>query len=379
MIISNKKSGNLLKNTNFRIFLILLFAFCIYFPLTFLGFGSDNDSAGVANTAKVLIEKHFYQPSRFPGFFIHEFISAFLILLGGSILSNSGTLIMSLITIFFFIKVCSYYNIKNIFLLSLIIIFHPIYLVNSTCTIDYIWAIGFFFSGYYFFLKEKYFLSSMFFALSVGSRITSILPVLSVYSVYYINSRNIKILISFAAAIILSSIFYIPQFIYYVARDLSFLKNYIGNWTLAEYLIRFIYKNIYFWGFPAFLYILILIALNLKKIISSFKEKKEIIILALLIIFLIEILFLRIPLENEYLLPMLPFFLIIFGLTFPNKRFFLYILLILIFSYNLINFNFIKVDRENNAKKGEIGFFIEKGYLLNDIEKRLKLIKIQDR
>jgi hypothetical protein len=91
----------------------------------------------------------------------------------------------------------------------------------------------------------------------------------------------------------------------------------------------------------------------------------------LLVILFFELLFLKVPLENEYLLPMLPFLLILAGKVFGKRKILLYSLFFLILSYNFINFNFIKVDNENNATYGKIGLFIENGYLLNDIEKRI--------
>ena len=122
--------------------LIILFAFTLYFPLTFLGYGTDCDSELVINTAKRIAEEDRYVPSRLPGYFVHEFSTAILYTLGGSFLSNVGTMIMSLLTIYFFIRVCQYHDIPHKYLLAIFLILHPLYWVDSTCTIDYMWALA---------------------------------------------------------------------------------------------------------------------------------------------------------------------------------------------------------------------------------------------
>ncbi|MBN2547249.1 MAG: hypothetical protein JXB50_15710 [Spirochaetes bacterium] len=363
----------MIKRKEIIISILLLTAFLLYFPLTFLGYGSDNDSYRVVNTSQKLISYYKYEPSRYPGYFVHELFSAFLINFGGSFLSNLGTLFLSLISIFSFYKIAEYYNLKNIFILSLILIIHPIYWVNSTCTIDYIWALGFLLSGYLLLLKNRTFFSILLLSLSVGCRLSSALVILSIFFVrIMIQRNNIKkeVVILFFTGII-SSLFYLPPFIY-AGYSLKFLTYQIGNWSLIEYFVRFIYKNIYFFGFLSTFFILFLVLRYFKKFNEAVKENKFLVFTIILIIFSIELLFLKIPLENEYLLPALPFFILLLGIIFQDNKKILIVFLLLTFSYNFINFNFLKTDLENNAKSGKIGLFVEKGYLINDIYKRLE-------
>ncbi|MCX5702955.1 MAG: hypothetical protein NT066_00425, partial [Candidatus Omnitrophica bacterium] len=95
---------------------VILFAFLLYLPLVFLGYGSEAgyyDSRSVINTAKTLIQQHIYIPSRYPGSIVHELITTLLFMIGGNLLSNLGTLVMSLLLIYFFIKICEYHDIPH--------------------------------------------------------------------------------------------------------------------------------------------------------------------------------------------------------------------------------------------------------------------------
>ena len=173
---------------------------------------------------------------------------------------------------------------------------------------------------------------------------------------------------------IIGGLFYIPSFIY-ANYSLSFLTYTIPNWSIKEYLIRFIYKNIYFFGLFSFIYICFIFIIYFNKFLKNNYIKIEIIQITLFIIILHELLFLKIPLENEYLLPILPFFLILIDYIFDKRKIFLYILFFLLLSYNFINFNIIKVDVQNNATSGKIGFYIEKGYLIKDVHNRVERYK----
>lgn len=352
---------------------VMALALIAYLPLTFLGFGSDLDSSYVYTTSQHLLKYHQYIPSRSPGYFVHEALSSFLIYFAGSLGSNIGTLFMSLITIYCFLKICDYYKIKNNMLLSLGIILHPVYWVNSTSTIDYIWAIGFFFIGYYCFLIKKAPISIFFFSLAIGCRLSSIILIAIICLVYPKDmKRSILLLLTSSLA---GSVFYLPSF-FAAGNKFGFLTFSTGDWTPYEFLVRFIYKNIYFWGLLATFFTPALI-INLKKIKLTYSNHRDPIIISLLVLVSYELLFLKVPLELGYLLPILPFVFICLGIFFEKQKMLIIIFIILIFSYSIISLNFIKYNDKKNAKNvldvknGLATFLLEPGYLIKDINSRI--------
>ena len=78
---------------------------------------------------------------------------------------------------------------------------------------------------------------------------------------------------------------------------------------------RFIYKNVYFWGLPATIFLLATSPLLLRGLIRCDPKFSRIIGLSASIVIIFEMLFLKIPVQRAYLLPMLPFALILLGIA----------------------------------------------------------------
>jgi hypothetical protein len=91
----------------------------------------------------------------------------------------------------------------------------------------------------------------------------------------------------------------------------------------------------------------------------------------MLCIVVFEALFLKVPLENEYLLPMLPFALILIGVLLRDRRKALIGLVCVQLSYAMININLARPDQENHATDATVGLWIEPGYVVHDTRKRL--------
>ena len=362
--------------------LILFAAFLAYLPFTFLGYGSDNDSYGVIFvTAKAFYTRGVYVPSRYPGYPVHETATAALNYCGGSFLSNFGTLLISLFGLFCFYRICEFYQIRNRLLILAAVAVHPLYLVNSTSTIDYVWAVGLFLSGFYLYrVKDRYFAAAVLFGLSFGCRLSSFLLVFTFFLTEVIF--HFKAFVTDwrrVGAAVLTNIVavacYFGCFVF-AGYNLSFLTYYIGDWTYFQYLVRFIYKNVYFWGLPAFLLLAALVLLTLIRARKrgefgqNWWANREIYFFSTVTVILVELLFLKVPLEEGYLLPALPFGLLLINLLFGQNVKTWTAFLILLATFNLVNFNLLKADEENNAKSARIGFFIEKGYSWADIKKR---------
>lgn len=368
--------------------ILLLAAFFAYLPFTFLNYGSDGDSWGVVyQTAKGFYEQGVYRPSRYPGYPVHEIATTVLNRLGGAFLSNLGTVFISLLAVFCFYRICEFYKIPNKLLICACVAFHPIYVVNAACTIDYLWAVGLFLAGFYLYrVKNRFLFAGVFFGLSVGCRLSSLFLVFAFFLTeltfhfrpFFQEKRRLA---AAALAGILGALTYLPVYIF-AGRNFSFLTYFIGDWTYYEFAVRFVYKNIYFWGLPAFVLLLYFIAVNVlraekrRALLRQLKANREIYFFSAIACALLELLFLKVPLEEGYLLPLLPFALLFVNLLFERERNLWRIFLIALVSYNAVNFDVVKVDREDYAQSGEIGFYIEKGYLWRDVEKRKRAAEI---
>jgi hypothetical protein len=355
--------------------LIILFAFTLYFPLTFLGYGTDCDSESVMKTAKRIAENDRYIPSRLPGYFVHEFSTAILFKLGGSFLSNVGTMFMSLLTIYFFIQICQYHDIPHKYLLALFLILHPLYWVNSTCTIDYMWALALLFAGYMFLKKKNYVLAGILTGLSVGTRLSSVVFVVALLTSYVLAREpdKDKVIFSVIISVMVGAVLYLPSFVY-VGGNLKFLTYDMGQMNWFGRVARFVYKNIYFLGLQTFVALLFTVPFIVRGFKQNYKDYKNILIFSLLIIAGFEAMYLKLPLEMTYLLPMLPFVLILLGICLKNNIKAIIFLLVVQFSYNFININVARPDVPNFATSATLGLWLEWGRLVTDIINRLSML-----
>jgi hypothetical protein len=357
--------------------IVILLAFVLYLPFIFMGYGSDIDSHGIIQkTSKSLIESHRYVPSRYPGYFVHEIATTALFLLGGSLATNLGTMVMSLLTVYFFIRVCGHHKIPHGHLLSVFLIIQPLYWVASTSTIDYLWALGLLFIGYGLLINKRHIPAGILFGLAIGARLSSVVFVTALLVSYLVAREPDRIQVLFSAVIsaIVGSLMYIPSYIH-AGSSLGFLTYFMDEWDWTGYLARFVYKNIYFWGLQTVVALLFITPLIIRGLRGNYEiHYRTVITFSILVIAGFEAMYLKVPLEKAYLLPMLPFALMLLGISLKNHRWIIILLTLVQFSYNFLNINIAKPDIPRHATTATVGLWLEWGYLITDIINRLRMM-----
>jgi len=369
--------GSFLNFATRNLFLVILFA--LYFPFLFFGYGSDNDTYGVLDAGKAFFKTWTYQPSRNPGYLFHETAVYVLNAIGGSILTNGVSLVMGLLSAGCFSSLCRHYDIPGNRILGLTLGIHPLVWINSTSTHDFVWALGFILAGFLSAVKRRYMLTAFLLGLAVGTRLSSLIAVgaVMIYLWTVVTEDRRKMILPFVTIIVLSFSFYLPSFIH-----AGYSKNFLTPHIQWEYftpclrILKFAYKSIYFWSLPGFLFLVMTFIMLFRKKNIRFTEHKDwipLVYLSLGIIAGYHMLFFKYPIENEYMLPILPFALLLIGMAFVNRAFFLYFFFCVLILYNFININFARVENPGKSKHAEIGVWLEKGYLLDDLQKRILL------
>ena len=358
---------------------ILLLAFIIYFPFIFLGYGSDYDSYNVLWVGENFIETLDYVPSRVPGFFVYETITFFLNIIGGSFLTNFGSLCMSLLILAIFIYICKRYDVPNYRFLTVVMMVHPYYLVNSTCTMDYLFALGFTMIGFWMLLEGKFVTAGISMAMGVGSRLTTALVagLMLLWAFMFEVQNRRRIFLSGAIMLILSLIFYLPPITFAEWKTHIFFPSIGGEefWSLYLRTGRFIYKSIYFWSPPAFLILMWgLVRLGILGKLKINNKVFQISILSIGLIVGMELFYFRLPTEPAYLIPTIPFWMILIGIAFSDKKWVLGLLLSLVIISNFVIINIARPDKINQATGAEFGLWVEPGHLVQDVQKRLEYL-----
>jgi len=367
------------KNNHF-----LLIPIFLYLPFIFLGYGADSDSFETLRTGVTFIKNFDYIPSRNPGYFVFEVITFFANLIGGSIATNLMAVFMSLICLQGFYQLCKNLAIPNAKLLVISVALQPYYWVASITTMDYVFALGFFFLGISLLLRKKEIYAGIAFSLAIGSRVTTVLLVflaLILLIVAKIMSLK-KAAISFFLAGGLAAIFYLPPLDFVKWRWWRIFRLAMGGeeyWTLFLRTGRFLYKNIVFWSIPVILFLLVVVTyLLFKKRINIDSNLFKLILVNSLVVLSYEILFFFAPLDPSYLLVILPSFFLIIGILFQNQRKTLILLIMLIFISNFIVLDFARPDVENFATGAQYGLWVNPGYLVKATTERIKVIDCKD-
>lgn len=360
---------------------LLIVAALLYIPLAFLGFGSDSDAFSVARVGQHYVDTLDYVPSRLPGFFVHEVFVFILNLLGGSLLSNLGSVAMALLTLASFRKLSRSFQVPHATLLTIIMMVQPFFWVSAASTIDYLWALGFSFLGFNLLMQRKYALASISLAAAIGSRLSTVLLIGIFLFFLFFTYRDMrrKLLLTTLATALLAFAFYIPPIDFLEWNWSRWLVLSTGNpelWTPLLRFGRFAYKNLMFFSLPVIVWGGCMVSgLFLKKEKPIHLRSDGVFWLSAAVIFAVQLLFFRFPIEMEYLLPLLPFVLILTSKLFPNKYWQLWLLFALVLLSNFLWLNLARSITPNQTSEVVYGLWLEPGYLLQDITIRLAQLK----
>ena len=274
-------------------------------PFLFFGYGSEEDAWALPLVAERIANTGIYEVSRLPGHPFQEIIYT-LIWNAGPVVYNLLTLIISSFGIYFFIKIVQFLKLEWKWA-TLCLAFTPIFYINCTNNMDYVWACSFIILSLYYLLKNRLLLTGLFLALAIGCRITSgaaILPML----VYLVASNQKQILKSAFQICLYTSIFcfivFIPVFKEY---GLSFF-TYYEHFPIPSFAKNFYKGSIGAFGITGYLAAFILIIYSFKKLIQQPDLlKSPIVLLTLTGIIIFKIAFISLPLKSAFIIPILPY------------------------------------------------------------------------
>jgi len=279
-----------------------------------------------------------------------------------------------------FNRFCRNLQVPHANLITLILMLHPFIWVNAASTIDYLWALGFAFLGFECLLRKKYIAAAIFLALSIGSRLSTVLIVglFFLFTFIKIKDQRRNLFVTGFAVALFSFVLFIPALDFLewdVSRWLVLSTGDPVLWTPLLRIGRFLYKNLMFWSIPAALWLIFLLFRGLRTGIMQIKYWDLLTWLCLAVILATEVLFLQAPIEMEYLLPLLPFALILLGRGFTRRPQYLLVLLVLVLLANFLWINPAHSTTPNQTSGVIYGLWIEKGYLLQDFATRLAMLR----
>jgi hypothetical protein len=352
--------------------LVLLLLVLINAPFVFLGYGTNSDSYAALDTGHRLLGGGGYIPSRNPGYLLFETIATTLSMIGGPILTNTATLLMSVLAVWCFLQIARELGVPHRHWGAGVCILMPTFWISAHSTVDFMWALACLMAGWLLLLRERWLFAGLLLGFAVGLRLASAFPAVCLLAFYFIQRPKDRLRLAMAGAIaaLLGGACYVPSFVH-AGWNLSLLQAHTGDqelWTLKMRLGRYVYKNLYLWGLPAS----ILLAASAPGICRKLwaqrhTDRGPILGLCVSVIVLLQALFLSYPIRVAYLLPMVPFVMILVAYAWQGKPKLLVALTALVASLNFVNFTVAKPNVRRQASSARIGFWVEEGQLVEDI------------
>ncbi len=342
-----------------RFLAVLLFIVIISrIPLLVGGFGADGDGWRVAKSSLTLWNTGEYNISRFPGFPAYEILQAPLIGLGGSFASNSATLIVFIISLVIFRKIITQWNIPNANILVVTYAFLPILWKNSALTMDYVWGLCGILAALLLLIKKRFLVAGILLGLAAGTRISHIVYFIPFFFLFERTERKQWFIFS-ATAVTTMFICYLPVALSPTYQQI--VTDYVADVRQFPQWKRFAffsYRFIFSIGLLGFFSVIVIFLFNSKKIATLLKEKSFVVSMATVVIALVV--FAILSDEREYLIPMMPFLLIVVGMFAARTQ-------LIVTSALLISYAFISVDLiEHSVASPQPKIHFQQGFVLKE-------------
>ncbi len=285
-------------------FVLIIVFIALRIPMLFLGFGLDPDAWRIANAAFDLRNHFIYHTSRFPGYPLPEFVNALFVDFGWTA-TNSITMILSLFSVLAFAYLLKSSRVKNKGILTATYAFIPLLWINSTNTMDYMWALSFVLFTWYFLVRTKYLTAGIMMGLAIGSRPQTVLFLIPFLYLLISGKQDRRNIVFFMfSCLLISAVLFLPIYITY---GIAFLHQYPPRTTVLQIGYQVI-KN---FGLPSIIVLLILFATSLKnfRVMILKPEENDRFILVSVITLLAS--FVITPYHFEYLIPIVPFGLVL--------------------------------------------------------------------
>jgi hypothetical protein len=217
--------------------------------------------------------------------------------------TNALTVAISIVGLWFFARITSALRVPNRGIVVAGFAFTPLLWINSMTTMDYMWALTFVLGAYYFVIRRSPMLAGVMLGLAIASRSTSAVFFVP-FAAYLWRDGLAREVRGFAvAALAVAMAFWAPIYWRY---DLDFLDFYDSRvWYLN--VLRLLGKDCL--GLLGAIAVLGALAVSLPRLVSLPRDavRDKHVMVWLLSIALVALVFLRLPHEAAYLVPLFPF------------------------------------------------------------------------
>jgi hypothetical protein len=319
-VLTRNRLAHFAKSRHWQLALVLLLALLARLPFLNAGYGVNVDAWRVARTAAEIARTGEYSVSRFPGYPVQEIVCSWF-WRGGPLALNGLSALFSVAAVAAVVLIGRKLQHRDSWLLGLALSTTPIFFVSSVCAKDYIWALTFELLSFLCALRARALLAGILLGLGTGCRITTLamaLPLTLILVGETVGRARWRSILKFVCATAAAAgLAFSPVWLRYGTSFLTFYENH----ARPDWLTVLARGTVEIWGIAGLIGLLIAAGSLFLKPAKSELPNKWIVPACLLAIVIYITTYLRLPDQAGYLLPIVPFILLLLQRFAPRKGF----------------------------------------------------------
>lgn len=373
----------MIADAKFHPLLLALAVLLSRLPFLFDGYGHEEDSYGLVVNAWEMHSYGHYVASRFPGHPLQEYIYL-LIWDQPAWLWNLLSALLSVTAVLAFHHAIKGIGLKYAMEASLLFAFTPMFFIAGTYTIDYAWSLAFVMLSFSSLVCRKFWLSGIMLGLAVGCRVTSgvfVLPwALLLWQNLDVAQWRIYVVKIIVPCAIIGVLWYIPAYLQYGRA----FFDYSDQFPYPSFAKIFYKATIGVFGILGILGLIIAFvrwatqkekqAVNPPAICSP----ARLVWVVVLIVVLHIVSYLRLPQKAGYMLPIVPFVVLLVVMYIPRNTLRIITLLFLLAPF-LFGMNITDELRGSGATGASVKFNVNGQEISIDAARGLAFAEQQKR
>ena len=309
----------------------LLLALAVLLPrLPFLasGNGLDPDAYRVLAVAEGIAQTGEYAASRLPGYPLFEYMISVFPWRENAFLTNGLTALFSALAALFLALIMHRLHVRHAFILAFAFSLVPVILIKSTVTMDFMIALAFLLGAFLFAMGARAGMGGVFLGLAIATRLSSAAMLIPLSLLLHHPNRHdtrpqmrrfpISLALLWSVSLSIAGLFYLPVLARYGPGFLTFHDR--MPYPSLHQLLHTAVVNVW-GGFSILAWAILLIGAFLpttaRHARRALDEHSRVIVAAVLAILIHVIIFLGLPHDPAYLIPVVPFVFLLMALLYP--------------------------------------------------------------
>ena len=288
-------------------------------PFLGAGYGEHADNWRIALAARHIAETGVYEASRFPGYPIQEYVCSWFWKTGPVGFNLLDALFCTAAALFFAL-ICIEYGVGDWWLAGIALAFVPVLYVNSVSSKDFPWALAFLLAAWWCALRKKPILTGLLLGLAMGCRITSGAAALPIALILIDGAENRVAIRRVLVTGLISAVIVIGAFVPVYTRYGADFFNFYAEHALPGPLQIAARMTLEVWGLFGLAGLCVaILAIPAAASRPAVPSRHLLAWTSMLVIYAIA--FLCLPDEAAYLIPAIPFALLLVWWATPRWAF----------------------------------------------------------